>query len=92
MTNQTASAAVTLDAFAARVGCHFTTASRLKSGERLPGRALLGRIIEAYRLDAAEALTIYTSPTDAHQLFGEYLRREVFSPDKETASDNQEAA
>lgn len=80
MENLTAQSAVTLDAFAERVQCHFTTASRLKSGERLPGRELLGRIIDAYDLDPQEAMRIFTSSGDARQRFGEYLREKVFVP------------
>lgn len=83
-TTQTASA-VTLDAFAAKVGCHFTTASRLKSGERLPGRELLGRIIDAYNLDHREATTIYTSVGDAREAFGAYLRAKIFKAPEEPA-------
>lgn len=78
MTPNQAASAVTLDKFAERVGCHFTTASRLKSGERLPGRELFGRIIEAYNLDAREANKIYTSAGDARKAFGKYLRDTVF--------------
>lgn len=67
---------VTLEAFADRVGCHFTTASRLRSGDRMPSRELLGRIVEAYGLDRARTLDLYTSG-DA-EAFGAYLRVEVF--------------
>src|SRR5690606_41550728 len=67
---------VTLEAFAARVDCHFTTASRLRAGQRMPGRELLGRIVEEYSLDPEEALNLFTSGTP--QQFGEYLREDVF--------------
>ncbi len=67
---------VTLEAFAARVDCHFTTASRLRAGQRMPGRELLGRIVEEYDLDAKEALRIFTHGTPDE--FGEYLKRNVF--------------
>jgi hypothetical protein len=66
---------VTLDAFASRVGCHFTTVSRLKSGDRLPGRELLGRIIEAYSLDKEDALTAYIAGGES---FSDFLRSCVF--------------
>lgn len=68
--------AVTLDEFADRVGCHFTTASRLRGGHRLPGRELLGRIVEAYNLDDKEALTAFTSGKEA---FGQLLRDRIFT-------------
>lgn len=74
MTESTGSA-VTLEAFAARVGCHFTTASRLRSGDRLPGRKLLGRITHEYHLEPAEVLDAYSS---SQEEFGRYLRVHVF--------------
>lgn len=74
MTESTGSA-VTLEAFADRVGCHFTTASRLRSGDRLPGRKLLGKITREYHLEPAEVLEAYS---DSQEAFGQYLRVHVF--------------
>lgn len=71
---------VTLEAFADRVGCHFTTASRLRSGERMPGRELLGRIVEEFDLDKEKALDIYTQE-DGPAEFGRFLRAQVFKSD-----------
>lgn len=71
---------LTLDAFASRVGCHFTTVSRLKSGDRLPGRELLGRIIKAYSLDKEDALMAYIA---GGATFSDFLRTNVFEPPKE---------
>jgi transcriptional regulator with XRE-family HTH domain len=67
---------VTLESFARRVECHFTTASRLRSGQRLPGRGLFGRIVAAYGLDPQEALEIYSSGTADE--FGQFLRQHIF--------------
>lgn len=69
---------VTLEAFADRVGCHFTTASRLRSGERMPGRELLGRIVEEFGLDRDKAFEIYTQDEDAADKFGRFLREKIF--------------
>lgn len=77
--------AVTLEAFADRVGCHFTTASRLRSGERLPGRKLLGRITHEYHLDPSEVLDAYS---DSQERFGEYLRTHVFNTPTDESDDN----
>lgn len=74
---------VTLEAFAARVGCHFTTASRLRAGQRLPGRKLVGRIVKEYHLDPVKAFDAFT---DSKETFGEYLRENVF----EVESDNSQ--
>lgn len=79
---------VTLEAFADRVGCHFTTASRLRSGDRMPSRELLGRIVEAYGLDKVRTLDLFTAG-DASE-FGVYLRDEVFKGQAESGSASQE--
>ncbi|AZS06672.1 hypothetical protein HOU95_gp032 [Streptomyces phage Hiyaa] len=79
---------VTLEAFADRVGCHFTTASRLRSGDRMPSKELLGRIVEAYGLDKESAFDVFTQgdPTQ----FGRYLREEVFKSEAESGPESQE--
>lgn len=81
---------VTLEAFAARVDCHFTTASRLRAGQRLPGRRLLGRIVKEYNLseeDKKEAYRIFTDETEVE--FGEFLRAKIFVSDEdETEGDS----
>lgn len=69
------SATTTLNEFSELVGCHFTTASRLRAGTRLPGREMFNRIVEAYDLDPMEALKAYVGPRAG---FGAYLRQEVF--------------
>jgi transcriptional regulator with XRE-family HTH domain len=66
---------VTLDTFAKKTGCHFTTASRLRSGHRLPSGRLLGRIIKEFGLSAEEAMAAYNTGETA---FGEYLQDKVF--------------
>lgn len=75
---------VTLEAFADRVGCHFTTASRLRSGDRMPSRELLGRIVEAYDLDKRETLDLYTAGDSI--AFGEFLCDRVFKVKPESMS------
>lgn len=79
---------VTLEAFADRVGCHFTTASRLRSGDRMPSRELLGRIVEAFDLDKEKTFDLFTSG-DASQ-FGAHLRATVFAVESESGSASQE--
>lgn len=74
---------VTLEAFADRVGCHFTTASRLRSGQRLPGRKLLGKIVKEYHLNSKQALDAFT---DSNETFGKYLRENVFHSDEDDDS------
>jgi transcriptional regulator with XRE-family HTH domain len=82
--------AVTLEAFAARVGCHFTTASRLRAGHRMPGRRLLRRIVEGYGLDREEAFRIFTEGTP--EQFGEYLRDRIFEAATDSTDETGEDA
>lgn len=80
--------AVTLEMFSERVGCHFTTASRLRAGERLPGRRLLGRIVKEYELDRDKAFDAFTAgPVE----FGTFLREFVFTAQVD-ADDNEREA
>ncbi|QNJ57639.1 helix-turn-helix DNA binding domain protein [Streptomyces phage Keanu] len=80
---------VTLEAFADRVGCHFTTASRLRSGERKPSSVLLGRIVEEYGLDKEEAFDLFTQKDNASE-FGAYLRRVVFDANSDEPGSTEE--
>lgn len=49
----------------------------------MPGRELLGRIVEEFDLDKVEAFKIYTGKDPAE--FGEFLRNKVFeAPEGET--------
>lgn len=80
--------AVTLEAFADRVGCHFTTASRLRNGQRMPGRELLGTIVREYDLDQNEVFAIYTR--EDPEEFGAYLRDKIFEKSVEDESDENE--
>lgn len=80
---------VTLEAFAARVECHFTTASRLKAGYRMPGRNLLGRIVRVYFANDPEArdeaYRIFTEGTSEE--FGEFLREHIFDVAEENTTE-----
>lgn len=68
---------VTNEEFGERVRCDFTMASRLRTGDRLPSRDLLRRIVAAYDLDGDEALRESETP----ERFSAYLRKHVFEPE-----------
>ncbi len=68
---------VTNPEFGDTVGCDYTTASRLRSGERLPSRSLLSSIVKAYNLDANEALD---AADKGGEEFAKYLDEMVFNP------------
>lgn len=85
----TDTAAVTLEVFSDRVGCHFTTASRLRAGERLPGRRLLRSIVKEYGLDRGAALDAFTAGPES---FGAFLRENVFKSKADADGDNKQEA
>ncbi len=65
---------MTNEEFAAKVGIHFSMASRLRTGKRLPSAKVLRRISKTFKLSAAELL-------DAHnrgpEEFSQYLNTHV---------------
>ena len=87
-TSTTPDRRVTLYEFSKTVGCHFTTASRLRSGDRMPGGKILLQIVNKYGLNAREALDNYGTEDPA--IFGKYLRDKVFHvSDEDLANDKQ---
>lgn len=86
-------ARMTNEEFGERVGCHYSMASRLRNGERLPSRDLLRRIISAFELDRVEAYEAYDQGKEA---FSRYLRDTVLetsseSSDPETTEPTEES-
>lgn len=71
----TTSAPVTNDDFAAAVGVHFTTASKLRNGQRKPSLSLLHRIHEAYGISLE---LLVTTANEGAEAFGALLRKRVF--------------
>lgn len=46
---------------AEKIGCHYTTVSRLRSGKRLPSPELLVRMCSAFDWDLSEAVTVFAT-------------------------------
>jgi transcriptional regulator with XRE-family HTH domain len=68
---------LTNDQFAEMTGCDFTTASKLKTGTRMPSAVMLAAIYNAFHLDGNELLDAYSGgPT----VFSAFLRSKVFQP------------
>lgn len=78
---------VTEKAFALAVGCHPSTAARIRNGERMPGRELFQKIVDAYDLDPVESFRYFCGP---RKEFGEYIQREVFRVTKEDIERDRE--
>lgn len=73
---------MTNEEFGEKVGCHYSMASRLRNGERLPSRDLLRRIIATFELNRIEAYEAYDHGKDG---FSQYLRDAVLeTPEPET--------
>ena len=68
---------MTNEEFARRVGCDYTTASKLYNGSRLPSAARLAAIYNAFHLDGNELLDAYSG---GPEVFSAYLRSRVFQP------------
>lgn len=62
--------------FADRVGCDFTTASRLRNGQRRPSVALMTRISEEFGLPLDELVDAHNQGPKA---FGKLLTLKVFN-------------
>lgn len=76
---------ITNEEFAARVGCDFTHASKIRNGSRLPSLPLLVRIRDAYALDGNEALDAYAQGPEE---FARYLNSKVSEPGDADQSDS----
>lgn len=66
---------MTNEEFAQRVGCHFTMASRMKNGERLPSVKTLVRISDEFNLPIS---TLTQAHTQGPVAFSKLLRERVF--------------
>lgn len=71
--------------FADRTGCDFTTASKIRNGQRLPGGRLLFRTIFEFSLDAREAGAAYLRGRNE---FAEFINRAVFNPPGDEAPES----
>lgn len=65
--------------FAARVGCHFTMASRLRGGGRLPSATMLQKIREAFKMDATETAAMFDAHAQGRDAFGEWVSDNLFT-------------
>lgn len=66
---------MTNQAFADRVGCHHSLASRIRAGKRVPGYELMRRIGKEFNIPLEELASARDRGPEA---FGELMRRRVF--------------
>ena len=67
--------------FAARVGCHFTMASRIRGGGRLPSAAMLNKIKNAFDLSDHKLAEMMLAHSAGKAAFGQWIRDNLFIPD-----------
>jgi transcriptional regulator with XRE-family HTH domain len=67
--------AITNEEFASRVGCHFTMASRMRNGHRLPSVRTLIKISSEFDLKMDDLTSAYSA---GPVTFSEFLRENVF--------------
>lgn len=73
-------------AFADAVGCNYTMASRLRSGNRRPSADMMARICKAYELDEGEALRAHAQ---GPEVFSAWLREKVFDAGSGDEADDE---
>jgi len=67
--------AVTNEEFAERVGCHFTMASRMRNGHRLPSVRTLIKISHEFDLKMDDLSSAYENGPNS---FSSFLRENIF--------------
>jgi transcriptional regulator with XRE-family HTH domain len=68
--------------FAKRVGIHFTMASRLRNGERMPSTAVLSRIVSAFELTGEDLEAFMRAARDRRTL-GMWIDANLFEQARE---------
>lgn len=76
---------MTNERFGELAGCHYSMASRIRNGDRLPSRELLGRIIAAFNLDPSEALS---ASLKGARHFGAWLEPKLREPEQKTSPED----
>jgi transcriptional regulator with XRE-family HTH domain len=67
--------------FGRRVGVHYTFASRLRNGQRIPSVETISAIRAAFNLDAATTVAMMDAAAQGAPTFGEWLNSTLFVTD-----------
>jgi transcriptional regulator with XRE-family HTH domain len=70
--------ALTNPQFAKRVGIHFTMASRLRNGERLPSLPTFIRVMQEFELPAEKVKEWLDAISQGEEASGKWLRDNIF--------------
>lgn len=71
--------------FARRVGVHYTMASRLRNGRRVPSAATLTSIKRAFGIHGADSDAMMLALEEGQESFGKWLRENVFEDSEQKA-------
>ena len=66
--------------FARRVGVHYTMASRLRNGKRMPSSHTLSSICSAFNLRGADQEAMMRAVEAGQTEFGRWVREQLFIP------------
>lgn len=66
--------------FARRVGIHYTMASRIRNGKRMPSAATLTAIIRAFHISEPLLTSMMNALDGGQDEFGKWIRKNLFVP------------
>ena len=67
--------------FGRRVGVHYTFASRLRNGQRIPSVETISAIRAAFNLDSATTVAMMDAAAQGSTVYGEWLNSTLFVTD-----------
>ena len=67
--------------FGRRVGVHYTFASRLRNGQRVPSMATVTAIREAFELTGPQTTAMMDAIANGAPAFGEWVNKNLFVSD-----------
>lgn len=66
--------------FARRVGVHYTMASRIRNGKRMPSSHTLSSICSAFKITGGDQERMMTAVANGSDAFGVWVRENLFIP------------
>lgn len=69
--------------FAKRVGVHYTMASRIRNGRRMPSSHTLSSICSAFNLHGSDQEEMMLAVQEGQSAFGQWVRAKLFIPHAE---------
>lgn len=70
--------------FARRVGIHYTMASRIRNGKRMPSAGTLSSVIEAFQIKGKKLDDLMHAVNEGQESFGVWVRANLFEPNAQS--------